>query len=124
MKQEIMNEIKQAMEQAQKWVHDPKTNLLYVEVEPLYWRAIYPPEEMSTSILAACVLFKHAPALLDEIERLTAKQKTCRWHTINEDELFGIYKTECGHVFFTDGDCEENNAVYCQYCGGKIEEDE
>jgi len=77
MKQEIMNEIKQAMEQAQKWVHDPKTNLLYVEVEPLYWRAIYPPEEMSTSIPAACVLLQHAPALLDEIERLQAELK--RW---------------------------------------------
>jgi len=132
MKQEIMNEIKQAMEQAQKWVHDPKTNLLYVEVEPLYWKAIYPPEEMSTSIPAACVLLQHAPALLDEIEQLRARvaeleaaKKTCRWHETNTDEYPGVYTTGCGHMFsFNEGDRADNGAVYCQYCGGLVQEGE
>lgn len=40
----------------------------------------------------------------------------CIWRENN-----GVYITACGHMFqFTEGGIGENGAVYCQYCGGKI----
>lgn len=55
---------------------------------------------------------------------LEARPKQCRWHITNEDEYPGVYTAECGHMFsFDEGDRAENDAVYCQYCGGKIVED-
>ena len=103
-------------------------------------------------------LINHAPALLEEIERLReenarlnrcfdrqqeianeaqtelakararvaeleAAKKTCRWHETNTDEYPGVYTTECGHMFsFDEGARAENDATYCQYCGGLIVE--
>ena len=73
-----------------------------------------------------------APALLDEIEQLRARvaeleaaKKTCRWHETNTDEYPGVYTTGCGHMFsFNEGDRADNGAVYCQYCGGLVQEGE
>lgn len=34
------------------------------------------------------------------------------------------YDTECGNYFvFNEGNCAENDAKFCQYCGGSIAEE-
>lgn len=48
-----------------------------------------------------------------------APEGTCAWSE-NDD---GFYETECGNSFqFSEGGAADNGAVYCQYCGKKIDE--
>ncbi len=43
---------------------------------------------------------------------------TCKW---KEDD--GFYATECEHGFyFNDDGIDENNFIYCPYCGKRIQE--
>lgn len=66
-----------------------------------------------------------------EIERLRARvaeleaeKKTCRWHRDKSYCSLSVYNTECGHeIHFDGGNCYDNDAVYCQCCGGEIVED-
>ena len=52
--------------------------------------------------------------------------KKCMWRQ-QDPEHYGVgtYETSCGHLFsFVDGGCAENEARFCQYCGGEIVADE
>ncbi len=43
--------------------------------------------------------------------------KTCTW---KEDEVYGMYETECGNAFeIIEGDIEENNFKFCN--GGRYD---
>jgi len=77
MKPETINEIRRALNNSNLWFYDPETNALFVQPEKLMYKAVAFPPELQSSIPAACVLLQHAPALLDEIERLQAELK--RW---------------------------------------------
>ena len=47
------------------------------------------------------------------------KDDVCEWKQ-HEKEI-DVYFTECGQAhIFVDGNTEENNHVYCPYCGKKI----
>jgi len=49
------------------------------------------------------------------------QQKTCTWE---EDDVYGMYETECGNAFeIIEGDIEENSFKFCPYCGRKIQEE-
>ena len=57
-----------------------------------------------------------------EIQRLSKQDAPipCAWK--QDDE--GVYETGCDHRFvFTYGNCAENGAKFCQYCGGSIAEE-
>jgi len=130
--QETIDEIRRAINGSHKWLYDAATNALFVQPGMLEYREVAFPSELQSSIQAACLLLQHAPALLDEIERLTARvaeledcRRTCVWRECDDFEAPGTYLTACGHYWsFTEGDRKDNSAVYCPYCGGKIEEDE
>lgn len=77
MEPETINEIRRALNNSNLWFYDPETNALFVQPEKLMYKAVAFPPELQSSIPAACVLLQHAPALLDEIERLQAELK--RW---------------------------------------------
>ena len=47
-----------------------------------------------------------------------ATEEKCKWKE-NED---GWWETECDHAWeFNDGGPKENKAIYCPYCGKKID---
>jgi len=53
----------------------------------------------------------------EENKRLTA-QGACKWARTED----GQWETDCGHTFeFMHDGPAENRAIYCQYCGRKIE---
>ena len=58
-----------------------------------------------------------ASQLASAIREHGIARHSCSWTPDDE----GVYETQCGHTFvFIDGGCSENNANYCQYCGGKV----
>lgn len=57
---------------------------------------------------------QHYNELIDWV----GEHKHCAW---NENEA-GAWETECGNLFeFVDGGPSNNGAIFCQYCGSKIE---
>lgn len=53
---------------------------------------------------------------------LTAQQEpVAESHCVWMQDSDGPWNTSCGHVFeFTDGGPHQNDAAWCQYCGGKL----
>ena len=48
---------------------------------------------------------------------MSEKADYCVWMQDSD----GPWNTSCGHTFeFTDGGPHQNDAVWCQYCGGKL----
>ena len=150
MNQETINKIRQALEQATPgpwrkgtfnvWCDDEDSCICDLGQGVRYWydgglRNYMRQDTEERAFADSCLiplLRNHAPALLDEIEQLRARvaeleaaKKTCRWHETNTDEYPGVYTTGCGHMFsFNEGDRADNGAVYCQYCGGLVQEGE
>jgi hypothetical protein len=45
--------------------------------------------------------------------------RVCKWR--EDDPDFGTWRTGCGHLWsFNAGGPEENDAKFCQYCGGAL----
>lgn len=101
MKQETINEIRRALNNSNLWFYDPETNALFVQPEKLMYKAVDCPPELQSSIHAACLLLQHAPALLDEIERLTARVA----------ELEDAYKHQKNKNALLEMKRDEQNAV-------------
>ncbi len=67
---------------------------------------------------------KLAKAYLDLLAKqeghVLVPENICKW---KEDD--GFYATECEHGFyFNDDGIDENNFIYCPYCGKRIQEKE
>ena len=137
MKQETIDEIRKALERATPgpWFHfrhpDYKNSWHKIDAKAgNMWGTFAHPACMSApNASLVCLLRNHAPALLDEIERLTARvaeqevcrNKTCTWKPYREHrKKDNMLKTSCGYVSCNS----ERYGKYCPYCGGKIEEDE
>jgi len=58
----------------------------------------------------------------EQIETLRtqlAAARVCKWR--EDDPDFGTWRTGCGHLWsFNAGGPEENDAKFCQYCGGEL----
>ena len=75
-------------------------------------------EELArASILSksGCQVCEDAAGLIRRLSR--SATKACEWRQDQD----GTYNTGCGHQFFYDsGTAEENDAKFCQYCGGTL----
>jgi hypothetical protein len=61
------------------------------------------------------------PDYLALVNGHTPPAKVCKWKTQPED-YSGVYETGCNQAFeFTSGSPDDNNFLYCPYCGGEIE---
>jgi hypothetical protein len=53
------------------------------------------------------------------VEAQLAAARVCKWR--EDDPDFGTWRTGCGHLWsFNAGGPEENDAKFCQYCGGAL----
>ena len=54
---------------------------------------------------------------LAQAKLMAEREATCTWTEDNE----GVYNSACGEAFeFNEGGPEENNMLFCCYCGKKI----
>jgi hypothetical protein len=72
--------------------------------------------------LSTGALINEVRALREERDALRtqlAAARVCKWR--EDDPDFGTWRTGCGHLWsFNAGGPEENDAKFCQYCGGEL----
>jgi hypothetical protein len=56
---------------------------------------------------------------IETLKTQLAAARVCKWR--EDDPDFGTWRTGCGHLWsFNAGGPEENDAKFCQYCGGEL----
>jgi hypothetical protein len=56
----------------------------------------------------------------DALKTQLAAARVCKWR--EDDPDFGTWRTGCGHLWsFNAGGPKENDAKFCQYCGGALD---